>query len=150
MTLTQYPGYKQYKTNRKYMARMGNWRDNKDDEIKLDGIGGVNIMVKADVHRSGTCYLASKFKISRANNDPRYQLPSIRIRESSRDGRLRKDGQASRIWSVRSTKLRCLAYRYRRETWKWLRSLHTFGLRCLDYLHVYERGIRTRTEAARF
>jgi hypothetical protein len=35
------------------MARMGNWRDNKDDEIKLDGIGGVNIMVKADVHRSG-------------------------------------------------------------------------------------------------
>jgi hypothetical protein len=49
-------GYKQYKTNRKYMARMGNWRDNKDDEIKLDGIGGVNIMVKADVHRSGTCF----------------------------------------------------------------------------------------------
>jgi hypothetical protein len=46
-------GYKQYKTNRKYMARMGNWRDNKDDEIQLDGIGGVNIMVKADVHRSG-------------------------------------------------------------------------------------------------
>lgn len=38
------------------MARMGNWRDNKDDEIKLDGIGGVNIMVKADVHRSGTCH----------------------------------------------------------------------------------------------
>jgi hypothetical protein len=35
------------------MARMGNWRDNKDDEIQLDGIGGVNIMVKADVHRSG-------------------------------------------------------------------------------------------------
>ena len=39
------------------MARMGNWRDNKDDEIKLDGIGGVNIMVKADVHRSGMCFL---------------------------------------------------------------------------------------------
>lgn len=48
------PGYKQYKTNRKYMARMGDWRNNKDDEIQLDGIGGVNIMVKADVHRSGT------------------------------------------------------------------------------------------------
>lgn len=47
-------GYKQYKTNRKYMARMGDWRNNKDDEIPLDGIGGVNIMVKADVHRSGT------------------------------------------------------------------------------------------------
>ena len=32
---------------------MGNWRNNKDDEIELDGVGGVNILVKADVHRSG-------------------------------------------------------------------------------------------------
>lgn len=46
-------GYKEYKTERKYMARMGDWRDNKDIEIPLDGIGGVNILVKADVHRSG-------------------------------------------------------------------------------------------------
>ncbi|KAK5724437.1 hypothetical protein LTR15_004482 [Elasticomyces elasticus] len=52
-------GYKQYKTERTYMAKMGNWRDNKDVEIPLDGIGGVNILVKADVHRSGVnfpCY----------------------------------------------------------------------------------------------
>lgn len=51
--LTLYLGYKEYKTNRKYMAKMGDWRDNKDEEIPLDGIGGVNILVKADVHRSG-------------------------------------------------------------------------------------------------
>jgi len=38
------------------MALMGDWRNNKDDEIQLDGIGGVNIMVKADVHRSGSTY----------------------------------------------------------------------------------------------
>lgn len=37
------------------MARMGDWRENKDREIPLDGIGGVNILVKADVHRSGEC-----------------------------------------------------------------------------------------------
>lgn len=52
-------GYKEYKTNRVYMARMGDWRENKDIEIPLDGIGGVNILVKADVHRSGInfpCY----------------------------------------------------------------------------------------------
>ncbi|KAF2809748.1 uncharacterized protein BDZ99DRAFT_388746 [Mytilinidion resinicola] len=52
-------GYKEYKTNRKYMAKMGNWRDDKDEKMKLDGIGGVNIIVKADVHRSGInfpCY----------------------------------------------------------------------------------------------
>lgn len=35
------------------MAKMGDWRDNKDVELGLDGIGGVNIVVKADVHRSG-------------------------------------------------------------------------------------------------
>ncbi|KAJ0109093.1 hypothetical protein N8I77_001783 [Diaporthe amygdali] len=52
-------GYKQYDTGRTYMARMGDWRENKDAEIELDGIGGVNILVKADVHRSGInfpCY----------------------------------------------------------------------------------------------
>lgn len=35
------------------MAKMGHWTQNKDEEIELDGIGGVNILVKADVHRSG-------------------------------------------------------------------------------------------------
>ncbi|GAB7361543.1 hypothetical protein MBLNU230_g1596t2 [Neophaeotheca triangularis] len=52
-------GYHQYKTERTYMARMGDWRHDKDIEIPLDGIGGVNILVKADVHRSGInfpCY----------------------------------------------------------------------------------------------
>lgn len=33
--------------------QLGDWRNNKDDEVELDGIGGVNILVKADVHRSG-------------------------------------------------------------------------------------------------
>lgn len=46
-------GYKEYDTGRKYMATMGDWRRNKDEEMELDGIGGVNIIVKADVHRSG-------------------------------------------------------------------------------------------------
>ncbi|KAI1650259.1 glycosyltransferase family 62 protein [Daldinia loculata] len=52
-------GYKQYDTGRTYMARMGDWRNDPDEEIELDGIGGVNILVKADVHRSGInfpCY----------------------------------------------------------------------------------------------
>lgn len=51
-----FTGYKQYDTGRTYMAKMGDWRDNKDVEIELDGIGGVNILVKADVHRSGLSY----------------------------------------------------------------------------------------------
>jgi len=51
--LTCFVGYKEYQTGRTYMARMGDWRLNKDEEINLDGIGGVNIIVKADVHRSG-------------------------------------------------------------------------------------------------
>lgn len=46
-------GYKEYDTGRDYMARRGDWREDKDEELELDGIGGVNILVKADVHRSG-------------------------------------------------------------------------------------------------
>ncbi|PKS07752.1 hypothetical protein jhhlp_006360 [Lomentospora prolificans] len=52
-------GYKQYNTGRNYMAKMGDWRDDQNMEIELDGVGGVSILVKADVHRSGInfpCY----------------------------------------------------------------------------------------------
>ncbi|KAI5813447.1 Anp1-domain-containing protein [Pyronema omphalodes] len=52
-------GYQQYDTKRKHMATMGSRAENPDEEIELDGIGGVNIIVKADVHRAGInfpCY----------------------------------------------------------------------------------------------
>ncbi|KAF4121079.1 glycosyltransferase family 62 [Geosmithia morbida] len=52
-----YPEY--YDTGRTYMAKMGDWRDDPNEEIELDGVGGVSILVKADVHRSGInfpCY----------------------------------------------------------------------------------------------
>lgn len=32
---------------------MGDRHADKDEEIELDGVGGVNIVVKADVHKSG-------------------------------------------------------------------------------------------------
>jgi hypothetical protein len=52
-------GYKQYDTGRTYLVKLGDWRKNKDEEVNLDGIGGVNILVKADVHRAGMlCRLA--------------------------------------------------------------------------------------------
>ena len=46
-------GYAEYDTGRRYMAKEGDWRGDKDEELPLDGIGGVNIVVKADVHKSG-------------------------------------------------------------------------------------------------
>jgi hypothetical protein len=52
-------GYKEYNTHRKHMAKMGDRHENPDEMIPLDGIGGVNIILKADVHRSGInfpCY----------------------------------------------------------------------------------------------
>jgi hypothetical protein len=55
-------GYKQFPTNRKHMAIMGDRHANKDEEIPLDGIGGVNIVVKADVHRSGVNFPAYAFE----------------------------------------------------------------------------------------
>ncbi|KAI9811656.1 MAG: hypothetical protein M1827_005405 [Pycnora praestabilis] len=51
--------YKEFETGRTYLVKLGDWRNNKDDEVELDGIGGVEILVKADVHRSGInfpCY----------------------------------------------------------------------------------------------
>lgn len=55
-------GYKEFDTGREYMARMGDWRYNKDEELDLDGVGGVNIVVKADVHRSGVNFPAYAFE----------------------------------------------------------------------------------------
>ncbi|KAF1814608.1 hypothetical protein P152DRAFT_413629 [Eremomyces bilateralis CBS 781.70] len=53
-------GYKEFSTGRTHMTKMGDWRDpDRHKEIPLDGIGGVSIVVKADVHRSGInfpCY----------------------------------------------------------------------------------------------
>ncbi|KAI9796900.1 MAG: hypothetical protein M1835_002741 [Candelina submexicana] len=52
-------GYKEFLTERTYLVKLGDWRNNKDEEVELDGIGGVNILVKGDVHRSGInfpCY----------------------------------------------------------------------------------------------
>ena len=42
---------------------MGDWRNDPDEEIELDGIGGVNILVKADVHRSGLSTRNSKISV---------------------------------------------------------------------------------------
>ncbi|KAI4158997.1 MAG: hypothetical protein LQ342_006970 [Letrouitia transgressa] len=52
-------GYKEFKTRRKYLNWMGDRHKDPHKEVRLDGIGGVNILVKADVHRSGInfpCY----------------------------------------------------------------------------------------------
>ena len=42
---------------------LGDWRNNKDEEVELDGIGGVNILVKADVHRSGKRNELAKYSL---------------------------------------------------------------------------------------
>ncbi|KAK2739114.1 hypothetical protein FQN57_006680 [Myotisia sp. PD_48] len=55
-------GYKEFRTGRKYLAQIGDWRKNKDEEIELDGIGGVNIIVKADVHRAGINFPSYAFE----------------------------------------------------------------------------------------
>jgi hypothetical protein len=69
------------------MARMGDWRENKDEEMELDGIGGVNILVKADVHRSG---MPRRIRIGRSlflilMTFSRHQFPLLCLRESSRN-----------------------------------------------------------------
>ncbi|OJD09754.1 hypothetical protein AJ78_08945 [Emergomyces pasteurianus Ep9510] len=55
-------GYAEFDTGREYLATMGDWRNNKDEEIELDGVGGVNILVKADVHRAGINFPSYAFE----------------------------------------------------------------------------------------
>lgn len=55
-------GYDEYKTGRKYLVAMGDWRKPAHEEVELDGIGGVSIMVKADVHRAGINFPAYAFE----------------------------------------------------------------------------------------
>jgi len=76
-------GYEEFKTYRKWMALMGDWRHNKDEEIDLDGIGGVNILVKADVHRSGRLHVTLRKSGILTYRCLRHQLSLLRIREPS-------------------------------------------------------------------
>lgn len=54
-------GYREYVTGRRHMAKEGHWSEDKDVELELDGIGGVNIVVKGDVHKSGEHEHSSRF-----------------------------------------------------------------------------------------
>lgn len=55
-------GYREFDTKRTYMCKMGNYTEDQTKELELDGIGGVSIMVKADVHRSGVNFPAYAFE----------------------------------------------------------------------------------------
>lgn len=90
------------------MAKEGDWRNNKDDELDLDGIGGVNILVKGDVHRSGSFTLCLQYQSF--SNLRRNQLPVLRLREPGRDRGLCQDGQARRLPCRRSAQLRRMAH----------------------------------------
>jgi hypothetical protein len=70
------------------MARMGDWRQNKDEEIQLDGIGGVNIIVKADVHRSGLSHQLRRLALLHRTN-PAYQASTSHATHSKTKPRLK-------------------------------------------------------------
>ena len=52
-TTNPHQGYSQFKTHRRHMAQIGDWRNNPALEIPLDGVGGVSLLVRADLHRKG-------------------------------------------------------------------------------------------------
>ncbi len=109
-------GYKEYNTGREYLAKMGDWRNDKDEEVELDGIGGVNILVKADVHRSGqSTPTRRKYWWLLLIKIFRDQFPLLLVRKPSRNRRIRQDGQKSWIPGRRTAELCCMAYRHRRE-----------------------------------
>ena len=60
---------------------LGDWRNNKDEEVELDGIGGVNILVKADVHRSGKWNELANYSLTILMPQYRHQLPMLLFRK---------------------------------------------------------------------
>jgi len=97
------------------MAKMGDWRDNKDEELELDGIGGVNILVKADVHRSGALMRSQINRTLELTETCRHKLPVVPLREPGRDRGIRQDGQEGRLQGIWPTQLRRVAHRHGRE-----------------------------------
>ena len=59
LSLILYLGYKEYNMHRRTLNWMGDRHKDKDRIVPLDGIGGVNILVKAEVHRSGEFTLSN-------------------------------------------------------------------------------------------
>ena len=86
------------------MAKMGDRHADPHEEIPLDGIGGVNIIVKADVHRSGI-------------NFPAYAFEN----QAETEG-FAKNGQEGRLWRLWIAQLRRVAYRHGREARQCLRQ----------------------------
>ena len=68
---------------------LGDWRNNKDEEVELDGIGGVNILVKADVHRSGKRNELANYSSMILMHYHRHQLPMLLLRKPGRNRRIR-------------------------------------------------------------
>jgi hypothetical protein len=76
------------------MALMGDWRNNKDEEIELDGIGGVSILVKADVHRTGVFA-----HVSKKNSSLQMLTTSLQVLTSPpTHSRTRRKPRASQRW----------------------------------------------------
>lgn len=96
-------GYKEYDTGRDYMARKGDWRNNKDEEINLDGIGGVNILVKADVHRSGMFPNIDQLSLTDNLKALTSLAMRLRIKQKLRDSRRWQNVQAIRLWAYQIT-----------------------------------------------
>ena len=97
---------------------MGNRHKDKDREVNLDGIGGVNILVKADVHRSGRfsqkpldlhMILITGIVLSRN------KFSMLRIREPGGHRRICGHGQTRWLSGCGATELHCLAHRHRGE-----------------------------------
>ena len=89
-------GYKEYNMHRKTLNWMGDRHKNPDKEVKLDGIGGVSILVKAAVHRSGRSIfgLAKALCVALIARS-RHQFPLLRVREPGRYRGFRGHGQSS-------------------------------------------------------
>ena len=98
------------------MAKIGDWRNDHALEIPLDGVGGVSLLVRAELHRKGTALIPPyPFQTLMLTNSDRYRLPSQASRSPNRNrgpSEARKDRWLQCVWP---SQLHNMALRYRGE-----------------------------------
>ena len=122
---------------------MGDWRNNKDDEVELDGVGGVNILVKADVHRSGipqSCLLIKKMSDHMFLKVSISRPMHLKIKPKQRASAKWPKGQVTRWLGCLTTWSGILILRKRKVIWAQGHRTKTFEGMFMITISILPRG----------
>ena len=103
-------GYAEYATWRPHLAYLRDPYGDPDMEMEIDGVGGVSILAKAKVFRSGVHFPAFSFEKHAETEGFGKVRSSHEVQLAAKDLLMRSaDGQAHEIFCNWSTSLHCMA-----------------------------------------